>query len=54
MIAHRIQQLVALGVKRPFAVLAVCLALVAGAALYAASHFAMTTDTAALISPKIA
>jgi hopanoid biosynthesis associated RND transporter like protein HpnN len=53
-IAHRIQQLVALGVKRPFAVLAVCLALVAGAALYAASHFAMTTDTAALISPKIA
>ncbi|MCP4028297.1 MAG: hopanoid biosynthesis-associated RND transporter HpnN, partial [Sphingomonas sp.] len=46
--------LVALGGKRPFAVLALCLALVAGATVYAATHFAMTTDTAALISPKIA
>ncbi|MFZ5796080.1 MAG: MMPL family transporter [Pseudomonadota bacterium] len=54
MIAHRIQQLVALGVRRPFAVLALCLALVVGATVYAATHFAMTTDTAALISPKIA
>lgn len=35
-------------------VLGLCLALVLGAALYAAGHFAMTTDTAALISPKIA
>ncbi|MFA6124024.1 MMPL family transporter [Sphingomonas sp.] len=54
MIAQRIQQLVALGVRRPFMVLGLCLALVLGAALYAAGHFAMTTDTAALISPKIA
>ncbi|WP_010185213.1 MMPL family transporter [Sphingomonas sp. PAMC 26605] len=54
MIATLLQRLVALGVRRPFAVLALCLALVAGAAVYAAGHFAMTTDTAALISPKIA
>ncbi|MGY2735224.1 hopanoid transporter HpnN [Sphingomonas sp. UYP23] len=54
MIARLLQQLVALGVRRPFAVLGLCLALVAGAAVYAAGHFAMTTDTAALISPKIA
>ena len=53
MIARALQQLVALGVRRPFAVLAACLALVAGATLFAASHFAMTTDTAALISPEI-
>ncbi|MET3760306.1 MMPL family transporter [Sphingomonas sp. UYEF23] len=54
MIARLLQQLVALGVRRPFAVLGLCLALVAGAAVFAAGHFAMTTDTAALISPKIA
>ena len=53
MIARALQQLVALGVRRPFAVLAACMALVAGAMLFAASHFAMTTDTAALISPEI-
>ncbi len=54
MIATLLQRLVTLGVRRPSAVLALCLALVAGAAVYAAGHFAMTTDTAALISPKIA
>lgn len=53
MIARLLQRLVALGVRAPFAVLGLCLALVAGAALYAAGHFAMTTDTAALISPTI-
>jgi hopanoid biosynthesis associated RND transporter like protein HpnN len=53
-IAHTLQRFVALGVRRPLAVLLACLALVAVAALYATSHFAMTTDTAALISPKIA
>ena len=53
MIARLLQRLVALGVRRPFAVLGACLALVAGATLFAASHFAMTTDTAALISPEI-
>ena len=49
-----LQRLVALGVRRPLAVLGLCLALVAAATGFAASHFAMTTDTAALISPEIA
>ena len=53
MIARLLQTLVALGVRRPFAVLGACVALVIGATLFAASHFAMTTDTAALISPGI-
>jgi hopanoid biosynthesis associated RND transporter like protein HpnN len=53
-IARALQQLVGLGVRRPVAVLALCLALVIGAGVYAAGHFAMTTDTAALISPRIA
>ena len=46
-------RLVALGVARPVGVVLLSLALVAGAMLYARSHFAMTTDTAALISPDI-
>ncbi|WP_010215768.1 MMPL family transporter [Sphingomonas sp. PAMC 26621] len=53
MIARLLQRLVAFGVRAPFAVLGLCLALVAGAMVYAAGHFAMTTDTAALISPTI-
>ena len=53
MIARALQWLVVLGVRRPFAVLAACLALVAAAGVFAATHFAMTTDTAALISPDI-
>lgn len=53
MIARLLERLVALGVRAPLAVLGLCLALVAGAAVYAAGHFAMTTDTAALISPTI-
>ncbi len=53
MIATLLQRLVALGVRRPFAVLGACLALVAAAGAFAATHFAMTTDTAALISPDI-
>ena len=53
MIASALQWLVALGVRRPFAVLGASIALVAGAVLFATGHFAMTTDTAALISPEI-
>jgi len=53
MIARLLERLVALGVRSPFAVLGLCLALVVGAGAYAAGHFAMTTDTAALISPTI-
>ncbi|MET3825761.1 hopanoid biosynthesis associated RND transporter like protein HpnN [Sphingomonas sp. PvP055] len=53
MIARLLQRLVGFGVRAPFAVLGVCLAMVAAAGLYAAGHFAMTTDTAALISPTI-
>ena len=53
MIARAMLRLVATSVARPLGVLAVALALVAGSAFYAASHFAMTTDTAALISPDI-
>ncbi len=53
MIAERVLQLVTASVRRPVVVLALCLALVAGAVGYAASHFAMTTDTAELISPDV-
>ena len=53
MIAHLMLRLVAAGVARPFAVIAGALALVAAAGVYAAGHFAITTDTAALISPDI-
>ncbi len=53
MIADRILQLVTASVRRPIIVLALCLALVVGAIVYAASHFAMTTNTAELISPDV-
>lgn len=46
-------RLVATGVARPLAVLAAALALSVAAMTYAATHFALTTDTAALISPDI-
>ena len=53
MIAELLRSLVALGVRAPRAVLGLCLALMIGAGLFASGHFAMTTDTAALISPAI-
>ena len=53
MIARAMLRLVAIGVARPLAVLAAALALSVAAMAYAATHFALTTDTAALISPDI-
>ncbi|SDA15293.1 MMPL family transporter [Sphingomonas sp. NFR15] len=54
MIAALILRLVAASVRRPvFAALA-CLVLAGIALAYAATGFSMTTDTAALISPKVA
>ena len=53
MIARLLATLVGLGVRWPRVVFGACLALMFGAALFAAGHFAMTTDTAALISPDI-
>ncbi|WP_174279480.1 MMPL family transporter [Sphingomonas bacterium] len=48
-----IPRLVALGIARPWATSLAALALLAVAVLYAAGHFAMTTDTAELISPTV-
>ncbi len=48
-----VPRLVALGVARPWATLAAALALLLVALGYAATHFTMTTDTAALISPDV-
>ncbi|MBA3898006.1 MAG: MMPL family transporter, partial [Sphingomonadaceae bacterium] len=53
MIAAQVLRLVAVSVRRPLVVLLLCLALFAIAIAYAAGNFAMTTDTAALISPKV-
>jgi hopanoid biosynthesis associated RND transporter like protein HpnN len=53
MIARFILGLVGASVRRPVAVALLCLALTAGAVAYAAGNFAMTTDTAALISPDV-
>lgn len=47
-----INGLIAFSCRRPWLVALISLVLVIGAAIYAASHFAMTTDTAQLISPK--
>jgi hopanoid biosynthesis associated RND transporter like protein HpnN len=44
---------VALAVRRPWAVVAVALAVVLGAGWFAAGHFAMNTDTATLIAPTV-
>ena len=53
MIASWIPRAVAASIRRPWMTLlaALVIALIAGA--YAATHFAMTTDTEALISPKV-
>lgn len=53
MIASRIVDLVALSARRPIAVLILSLVLVAAAIAFAVGNFAMTTDTGALISPKV-
>lgn len=45
--------LVAASTRRPLAVLGLAIALTLAALAYAASHFAMTTDASALISPKV-
>jgi len=44
---------VALAVRRPWAVIAVALAVVLAAGWFAAGHFAMNTDTATLIAPTV-
>ena len=44
---------VAASVRNPRALLAACLALTIAAFAFAATHFAMTTNTQALISPKV-
>ena len=44
---------VALAVRRPWVVVAVALAVVLGCAWFAATHFAMSTDTAKLIAPTV-
>ena len=48
-----VPRLVAFGVARPWATVVATLALLLVALGYAATHFAMTTDTAALISPEV-
>lgn len=48
-----IHAMVALGTRRPVAVVAAALLAMLSAALYAATHFALTTDTGALISPNV-
>ncbi|WP_375382920.1 MMPL family transporter [uncultured Sphingomonas sp.] len=48
-----VPRLVALGIARPWATVASAVALLVTAVLFASSHFAMTTDTAALISPDV-
>jgi hopanoid biosynthesis associated RND transporter like protein HpnN len=52
-ISAQILRLVGVSVRRPFVVLLLCLAIVAGGLAYAIGGFAMTTDTAALISPQV-
>ncbi|MBY0519544.1 MAG: hopanoid biosynthesis-associated RND transporter HpnN, partial [Sphingomonas sp.] len=49
-----IHAIVAVSVRRPWMLVLSVLALTAIAGWFAASHFAMTTDTRALISPKVA
>ncbi len=44
---------VAFSARRPMALLALCIALAVTALGFAATHFAMTTDTQALISPDV-
>jgi hopanoid biosynthesis associated RND transporter like protein HpnN len=53
MISVQILRLVGISVRRPFVVLLLCLAFVAGGLTYAIGGFAMTTDTGALISPNV-
>ncbi len=53
MITATITRLVALSVRRPWATAGAALLLTVLAAVYAATHFAITTDTAQLISPKV-
>jgi uncharacterized protein len=50
---HPLARLVALACRRPWTVVMVALALTLAAIAFAASHFAMTTDASALISPRV-
>jgi len=45
--------MVALGTRRPIAVVVTAMFVMLAAAVYAATHFAMSTDTGALISPDV-
>jgi hopanoid biosynthesis associated RND transporter like protein HpnN len=51
---HPLARLVALACRRPWATVAGALLLSLAALLFAGSHFAMTTDATALISPDVA
>ncbi len=51
--ANPVHAMVALGIRRPVPVVLTALLAMLAAALYSATHFAMTTDTAALISPDV-
>ena len=44
---------VAVAIRRPWAVITVALVLVLGCGWFAATHFAMSTDTAQLIAPTV-
>ncbi len=53
MITKNILRTVTFSVRRPIIVALISLAMVTGAIVFAAGHFAMSTDTAALISPEV-
>ncbi len=52
-ILNPVPRVVAFAVRRPVAVLVVVLAIVVAAGWFAATHFAMSTDTAQLIAPTV-
>ena len=54
MLSLRLRQAILLAARHPLATLALALALVAAALVYAAGAFDMSTDTGALISAKTA
>lgn len=53
MLTNPVPWLVAISVRRPWRVVLGACAIMLAAIAYAATHFAMTTDTGALISPKV-
>lgn len=53
MIEQTIFDTVANSARRPWRMVLICLAITIAALFYTATHFAMTTDTSALISPQV-